>query len=64
MRYQESEKGSCMEERYIKGAGGKIYYRTNNPDSNITLVFTHGLTADHHLFYKQVDFFKDKCKIT
>lgn len=52
-----------MREKSIHGVGGTVYYWTNNINSNIALVFCHGLTADHHLFDKQVDYFKDRYKI-
>lgn len=47
-----------MIKRYIQTDRGKIYYWTNDNDKE-TIMFLHGLTADHHLFDKQVDYFSD-----
>jgi hypothetical protein len=40
---------------------GIIHYWTNEKkDSTISLIFLPGLTADHRLFDKQIEYFKDK----
>ena len=46
-----------MQERIYPMAKGNIYYWINtvNPARD-TLVFLPGLTADHHLFDKQINF--------
>lgn len=47
-----------MIEKSLKTVRGTVYYWQNKrlPDRD-TLVFLHGLTADHTLFDKQIDFF-------
>ncbi|MGL6107789.1 alpha/beta fold hydrolase [Romboutsia sp.] len=45
-----------MEKKYIKNERGKVIYWINNNNSNKTIMFTHGVTADHTLFDKQLDF--------
>lgn len=52
-----------MKEDYIEGSGGKVYYWTNEVESSIAIVMCHGLTADHHLFDKQVEGLGDKYKL-
>jgi pimeloyl-ACP methyl ester carboxylesterase len=44
---------------------GDIHYWTNKIDKNPSksLIFLPGLTADHRLFDKQVEYFKDKYKV-
>ncbi len=43
---------------------GSIRYWTNTvSDSPCTLVFLPGLTADHRLFEKQIEFFGEKCHV-
>ena len=39
---------------------GTVYYWTNEYESDVTIVFCHGLTADHHLFDKQIKSLKDQ----
>ena len=49
-----------MEHKTIKGVGGEVHYwisRTNHR-SNEVIVFTHGLTADHTMYEKQIEFFQ------
>ena len=51
-----------MEHKTIKNERGTVHYwisRGENTDA-ATLVFTHGLTADHTMYEKQVEYFKDK----
>ncbi len=44
--------------------GGGIHYWVNGiQDSSSTLVFLPGLTADHRLFEKQVEYFGGRCKV-
>ncbi len=53
-----------MTEKTFTTPLGTIHYWTNAmPHGDRTLVFLPGLTADHHLFDKQVEFFKDKFPI-
>ena len=53
-----------MKEKTYKVACGTIHYWTNEEvNSEVALVFLPGLTADHRLFDKQVEFFKDKYRI-
>ncbi|MDI9550742.1 MAG: alpha/beta hydrolase [Bacteroidales bacterium] len=54
-----------LKEKSIKTEIGKVYYWINNnlPDSDVCIVFCHGLTADHSLFEKQIDFFSPKYQI-
>ena len=43
---------------------GIIHYWTNEKkDSTISLIFLPGLTADHRLFDKQIEYFKDKYNV-
>ena len=50
-----------MTEKTYKTPSGTIHYWTNNIDTTkITLVFLPGLTADHRLFDKQVEYFVPK----
>lgn len=49
-----------MEHKTIKGVGGEVHYwisRTNDTAKE-TIVFTHGLTADHTMFEKQIEYFQ------
>lgn len=53
-----------MQERIYPMAKGNIHYWINTVDpSRDTLVFLPGLTADHHLFDKQINFFADKYNV-
>ena len=53
-----------MTERIYETQSGNIYYWTNDikPD-RITLVMLPGLTADHHLFDKQVKAFRGRYNV-
>lgn len=48
-----------MEHKFIKSERGTVHYWiSRNPDkSERCIVFTHGLTANHIMFEKQVDYF-------
>lgn len=49
-----------MEHKQISVSGGVIHYWVNNiGDDKRWLVFLPGLTADHHLFDKQVEYFSE-----
>lgn len=53
-----------MIEKIYETKSGNIHYWLNNiAEDEVTLVFLPGLTADHRLFEKQTEYFKDKCNI-
>jgi len=52
-----------LEEKYISSELGKTYYWTTKCDSDVTLVFLPGLTANHTLFEKQIEAFEGKYNI-
>ena len=53
-----------MQEKIYKTMMGDIHYWVNIIDINVvTLVFLPGLTADHRLFNKQVEYFENKYNV-
>lgn len=53
-----------MIEKIYKTSCGNIHYWINIIDKNaITLVFLPGLTADHRLFKKQIEYFENKYNV-
>ena len=54
-----------LKEESIKTQNGEIYYWLNKnlTCSDLCIVFCHGLTADHTLFEKQIDFFASNYQI-
>ncbi|MBP3650116.1 MAG: alpha/beta hydrolase [Clostridia bacterium] len=54
-----------MTHKTIDGIGGKVHYWISIPANaaKYTLVFTHGLTANHTMYEKQVDYFRDEYTI-
>lgn len=66
-REQLSDKrsGAAMLEKIHKTPSGVIHYWVNDFDerSKNALIFLHGLTADHRLFDKQVQYFKGRCNV-
>ena len=54
-----------MTEKTYSTASGTIHYWTNgtNGGNAVTLVFLPGLTADHRLFDRQIEYFKDKFNV-
>ncbi len=53
-----------MIEKIYTTSSGSIHYWINQIDENRpTLVFLPGLTADHRLFDKQIEYFKDKTNV-
>jgi len=49
-----------MEHKTIKGVGGEVHYwisKTTDATKEV-IVFTHGLTADHTMYEKQIEYFK------
>lgn len=57
---QEDTKENTREHRLIKSKNGCVHYWiTKNENPNATcIVFTHGLTANHTMFEKQIAYFK------
>ena len=54
-----------MIEASVRSGRGETFYwisRNSRPDAK-TLVLTHGLTADHTMFDKQVDYFATDCTV-
>ncbi len=51
-----------MEHKTISGVGGEVHYWISKPQNTPdgTIVFTHGLTADHTMYEKQVEYFKNE----
>ena len=53
-----------MKEKTYVSPCGTIHYWTNEKkDSPVSLIFLPGLTADHRLFEKQIEYFEDKYRI-
>ncbi len=53
-----------MTEKTFQTRCGVIRYWTNHlQDDRKTLIFLPGLTADHRLFDKQVEYFRDRCNV-
>lgn len=54
-----------MLEKKLETSLGVIHYWVNNPNKQleITLIFLPGLTADHRLFDKQIEYFEDKFRV-
>lgn len=53
-----------MEHRQIKAQGGTVHYWIERKeDSSDSILFSHGMTADHTMYEKQVEFFSGKCTI-
>lgn len=55
-----------MEHKTIKGVGGEVHYWISRPKDTPkgTIVFTHGLTANHTMYEKQVDYFENRYTVT
>ncbi len=52
-----------LNEKTVSSSHGTTYYWTNEIESEVSLVFLPGLTADHRLFESQLDSFKDEFKV-
>jgi len=52
-----------MKEKSMRSGHGETFYWVSGSDSDTTLVFLPGLTADHRLFEKQISFFGNDCRI-
>lgn len=62
---EHPRKDSGLEHKQIHSENGTVHYwvsRTGKQEAR-TLVFTHGLTADHSMFEHQVAFFEDNFNI-
>lgn len=59
---RDTEGENNMEHKKIMGIGGEVHYWISRPKttSKGAIVFTHGLTANHTMYEKQVEYFKDK----
>ena len=50
-----------MQHKQILAQGGNVHYWIDKKDDGVDcIVFTHGVTADHTMFEKQIEFFSDK----
>lgn len=53
-----------MQHKTIMAQGGTVHYWINRKENSADcIVFTHGVTADHTMFEKQVSYFSDKYTI-
>lgn len=54
-----------MEKKNIRSEHGEVYYwiGENQRENANCIVFTHGMTADHTMFDKQVDYFREEYRI-
>ena len=54
-----------MIEKIHKTRCGDIHYWISDTvnNDNVTLMFLPGLTADHRLFEKQIEYFESKCNV-
>jgi len=50
-------------EKSITSENGRTYYWVSNTDKEVTLVFLPGLTANHTLFEKQIEYFYDRYNV-
>lgn len=58
--------GDLMTEKTFETQCGTIHYWISSKDAEISepsLVFLPGLTADHRLFNKQIEYFEGKCPV-
>jgi len=58
-----SESRLELEEKWIETVRGKTYYWISKKENARCIVFTHGVTANHEMFEKQVEYFKDNYTI-
>ena len=47
-----------MQHRTIRAQGGTVHYWIDKKENAESIVFTHGVTADHTMFEKQVSYFE------
>lgn len=52
-----------MKEKLFQTSCGTIHYWVNEIPAETALVFLPGLTADHRLFEKQIEYFEEKCRV-
>lgn len=52
-----------LERQYRTRCGVIHYWVSKKKDSEVTLVFLPGLTADHHLFDRQIVYFEEKYSV-
>jgi pimeloyl-ACP methyl ester carboxylesterase len=52
-----------MKEKLFHTSCGTIHYWLNAIPAETALVFLPGLTADHRLFEKQIEYFEKKCRV-
>lgn len=52
-----------MTEKTYRSPRGPVHYWLHKRDTPVTLVFLHGLTANHHLFDRQVSFFSKRYSV-
>ena len=51
-----------MEHKTVHGIGGEVHYWISRVihRTNEAIVFTHGLTADHTMYEKQIEYFRNE----
>jgi len=54
---------NILNENSILSENGRTYYWVSNIDKEVTIVFLPGLTANHTLFDKQIEYFYDKYNV-
>jgi pimeloyl-ACP methyl ester carboxylesterase len=47
-----------MIKRSVESARGKVFYWVSENRKDRTIIFTHGVTGDHTLFHRQIEFFE------
>lgn len=52
-----------MKQIFFESSYGKIYYEIHGRDNNTVVAFLHGILMNHKMFEKQIDAFKDECKV-
>ena len=52
-----------MTEKIFETKCGNIHYWINEKSTSLCLIFLPGLTADHTLFEKQIEYFQDKYRV-
>jgi len=52
-----------LEEKYISSERGNTFYWISKKEDSLTLVLLPGLTANHLLYEKQIEYFEDKYSI-
>lgn len=52
-----------MEKRFVEDENGRVWYWITDNAKDDTIFFMHGLTANHTMFEKQIEYFKDKYNV-